>query len=115
MQNQTLPFLLLAQFRAHMWRLLKKPTVEHVEAEIIEILGARRCSGKLQCLSQAFWVPMLRLAGPRFAEVLSSVRGARERELFSRKQSCLTSSVFQALLVHGLTHSALAWAAFSNL
>ena len=31
--------------------------------------------------TQAFWVPVLLWVGPWFAEVLSSVRDAREREL----------------------------------
>lgn len=55
--------------------------MECVKAEGTENLGTGHCSGKLHCLSQAFCVPVLCWAGPWFAEVLSSVRYARGREL----------------------------------
>jgi len=46
--------------------------MERVKAEGTENLGTGHCSGKLRHLSQDFWVPVLRCAGPWFAEVLSS-------------------------------------------
>lgn len=70
-------FLLLAQFRVHTWRQLRKPIRrESVKAQGSESLGNR----SLHFLSQAFWMPLLCWTGPWFAEVLHSVRDARERE-----------------------------------
>lgn len=52
MQNQTLPFLLLAPVcRADIGKQLKKPITERVKAEGTENLGMGRCSGKLHRLS----------------------------------------------------------------
>lgn len=55
--------------------------MEYAKAEGAENLGTGRFRGKLHCLFQAFWVPVLEWDGTWFAEVLSSVRNTREGEL----------------------------------